>query len=61
MVGIATNHCVRATALDAVKAGFRAHVRLDYSVGVAPDTTTAAVDDFHQAGIAVSGEAPVPQ
>ncbi|MFD3658568.1 isochorismatase family protein [Streptomyces sp. NPDC058620] len=61
VVGIATDHCVRATALDAVKAGFRARVRLDYSVGVAPDTTSAAVDDFHRAGIAVSGETPVPQ
>ncbi|WP_443042721.1 isochorismatase family protein [Streptomyces sp. NBC_00344] len=55
VVGIATDHCVRATALDAVKAGFRARVRLDYSVRVAPDTTAAAVDDFRQAGIAVSG------
>jgi nicotinamidase/pyrazinamidase len=61
VVGIATDHCVRATALDAVKAGFRARVPLDYSVGVAPDTTAAAVDDFHQAGIAVSGEASLPQ
>ncbi|MGW6204831.1 isochorismatase family protein [Streptomyces poriferorum] len=61
VVGIATDHCVRATALDAVKAGFRAHVRLDYSVGVAPETTAAAVDDFHQAGIAVSGEVPLPK
>ncbi|MFF1481774.1 isochorismatase family protein [Streptomyces sp. NPDC058301] len=61
VVGIATDHCVRATALDAVKAGFRARVRLDYSVGVAPDTTAAAVDDFHQAGIAVSGKASQPQ
>ncbi|WP_405392728.1 isochorismatase family protein [Streptomyces sp. NBC_01102] len=59
VVGIATDHCVRATALDAVAAGFRARVRLDYSVGVAPDTTAAAVDDFRRAGIAVSGEAPV--
>ncbi|MFD3826830.1 isochorismatase family protein [Streptomyces sp. NPDC058625] len=61
VVGIATDHCVRATALDAVKAGFRVRVRLDYAVGVAPDTTAAAVDDFRRAGIAVSGEAPVPQ
>ncbi|MFF8506062.1 isochorismatase family protein [Streptomyces anulatus] len=61
VVGIATDHCVRATALDAVKAGFRAHVRLDYSVGVAPDTINATLDDFREAGIAVSGETPVPQ
>jgi nicotinamidase/pyrazinamidase len=58
VVGIATDHCVRATALDAVAAGFRARVRLDYSVGVAAHTTAAALDDFRQAGVAVSGEAP---
>ncbi|WP_405683856.1 isochorismatase family protein [Streptomyces sp. NBC_01387] len=61
VVGIATDHCVRATALDAVAAGFRARVRLDYSVGVAPHTTTAAVDDFRRAGIDVSGETPAPE
>ena len=61
MVGIATDHCVRATALDAVAAGFRARVRLDYSVGVAPHTTAAALNDFRKAGVAVSGSAPVPE
>lgn len=58
VVGIATDHCVRATALDAVAAGFRARVRLDYSVGVAPETTAAALEDFRRAGVAVSGDAP---
>ena len=58
VVGIATDHCVRATALDAVAAGFRARVRLDYAVGVAPDTIAAAVEDFRQAGVAVSGDVP---
>ncbi|MDK1347695.1 hypothetical protein QNO09_31315 [Streptomyces sp. 378] len=48
----------RSITLDAVKAGFRARVRLDYSVGVAPDTTSAALDDFRQAGVAVSDAAP---
>ncbi|WP_406351342.1 isochorismatase family protein [Streptomyces sp. NBC_01635] len=61
VVGIATDHCVRATALDAVAAGFRTRVRLDYSVGVAPHTTAAALDDFRRAGVAVSGEASVPE
>ena len=61
VVGIATDHCVRATALDAVAAGFRARVRLDYSVGVAPHTTAAALNDFRKAGVAVSGSAPVPE
>ncbi|MEU7082171.1 isochorismatase family protein [Streptomyces sp. NPDC046409] len=58
VVGIATDHCVRATALDAVKAGFRGRVLRDYSVGVAPDTTASALDDFRQAGVAVSGQTP---
>jgi nicotinamidase/pyrazinamidase len=61
VVGIATDHCVRATALDAVKAGFRARVLLDYSVGVAPDTTASTLEDFRQAGVTVSGQEPVSQ
>ncbi|WP_331758463.1 isochorismatase family protein [Streptomyces anulatus] len=61
VVGIATDHCVRATALDAVKAGFRARVLLDYSVGVAPETTASTLEDFRRAGVAVSGATPVPQ
>ncbi|MCX4451305.1 isochorismatase family protein [Streptomyces sp. NBC_01789] len=60
VVGIATDHCVRATALDAVKAGFKARVLLDYSVGVAPDTTASTLEDFRQ-GVTVSGQTPVPQ
>ncbi|CAM5617803.1 isochorismatase family protein [Streptomyces avidinii] len=61
VVGIATDHCVRATALDAVAAGFGTRVRLDYSVGVAPDTVASTLDDFRQAGIEVSGQAPAPR
>lgn len=60
VVGIAIDHCVRATALDAVAAGFNTRVRLDYSVGVASDTVASTLDDFRQAGIKTSGEAPVP-
>lgn len=59
VVGIATDRCVRATALDAVKAGFRARVLLDYSIGVAPDTTVSTLDDIRRAGVAVSGKTPV--
>ncbi|MEU2069682.1 hypothetical protein [Streptomyces anulatus] len=32
-----------------------------YSVDVAPDTINSTLDDFREAGIAVSGEAPAPQ
>ncbi len=43
VAGIATDHCVRATALDAVRAGFATRVLLDLCVGVAPATTEAAL------------------
>ena len=59
VVGIATDHCVRATALDAAAAGFRTRVRLDYSVGVAADTIASTLEDFRAAGIETSGQAPV--
>ncbi len=61
VVGIATDHCVRATALDAAAAGFRTRVRLDYTVGVASDTIASTLDDFRRAGIKVSGKAPAPR
>lgn len=49
--GIATDHCVRATALDAVAAGFETRVLLDLCVGVAPDTTGEAVAEMQAAGV----------
>ena len=36
VVGLATDHCVRATALDAKAAGFDTRVLLDHCAGVAP-------------------------
>jgi nicotinamidase/pyrazinamidase len=58
VVGIATDHCVRATALDAAKEGFRTRVLLDLTAGVAPATTSAAVTELRAAGVGLSG-APV--
>jgi nicotinamidase/pyrazinamidase len=58
IVGIATDHCVKATAMDGVRAGFVVQVLLDYTAGVALDTTRAAVDELRRAGVALSG-APV--
>ncbi|GGV85776.1 amidase [Streptomyces gelaticus] len=58
IVGIATDHCVKATAMDGVRAGFAVRVLLDYTAGVALDTTQAAVDELRRAGVALSG-APV--
>jgi nicotinamidase/pyrazinamidase len=51
VVGIATDHCVRATALDAAGAGFATRVLLDLCAGVAPDTTARALDELRDAGV----------
>ncbi|MEU2674955.1 isochorismatase family protein [Streptomyces sp. NPDC007164] len=56
VVGIATDHCVKATALDGVHAGFAVRVLLDYTAGVAADTTRTALDELNGAGVALSGE-----
>ncbi|MBH0776847.1 isochorismatase family protein [Nocardia bovistercoris] len=55
VVGIATDHCVRATALDASAAGFDTTVLLDLTAGVAPDSTAAALDLLRKAGVTLSG------
>lgn len=54
VVGLATDHCVRATALDAVKVGFETRVLLDHCAGVAPDTTEAALAEMRADGITVA-------
>ncbi len=51
VVGIATDHCVRATALDAKQHGFATRVLLGHCAGVAPDTTDAALEEMAGAGI----------
>lgn len=56
VVGIATDHCVKATALDGARAGFAVRVLLDYTAGVAADTTRTALDELRRAGVALSGE-----
>jgi nicotinamidase/pyrazinamidase len=53
--GIATDHCVRATALDAVKLGLSTRVLLDRTAGVAPGTTTAAIAELQAAGVELVG------
>jgi nicotinamidase/pyrazinamidase len=58
VVGIATDHCVRATALDSVAAGFATTVLLELTAGVAAITTEAALQEFRTASVATTG-APV--
>ncbi|MFE6229248.1 MULTISPECIES: isochorismatase family protein [unclassified Streptomyces] len=56
VVGIATDHCVRATALDAAREGFRTRVLLDLTAGVARETTDRALAELRAAGVELTGE-----
>ncbi|MEU3646354.1 isochorismatase family protein [Lentzea sp. NPDC034063] len=53
VVGIATDHCVRATALDAQRNGFRTTVLVDLTAAVSPTTRDAAVEELLAAGVGV--------
>lgn len=56
VVGIATDHCVRATALDAVREGFRTHVLLDLTAGVSADRTGRTLTELREAGVHLTGK-----
>jgi len=53
VVGIATDYCVRATALDAVRAGLSVRVLTGWVVGVARATSDAALTELADAGVTV--------
>ncbi|GAA3459425.1 isochorismatase family protein [Saccharothrix longispora] len=55
VVGIATDHCVRATAMDAAAAGFGTTVLLDLTAGVARPTVDSALARLGEAGVALRG------
>jgi len=54
--GMATDYCVRATALDAVKLGFRVIVLEALCRGITPDTALRALQEMREAGIVVMKE-----
>jgi nicotinamidase/pyrazinamidase len=60
VVGIATDHCVRATALDAATEGFATTVLLDLTAAVARPTTEAALASLAGAGVTLDGTPTVP-
>jgi nicotinamidase/pyrazinamidase len=51
IAGLATDHCVVATARDAVDAGFETRVLLDLTAGVLPHTTESAIREMRAAGV----------
>lgn len=56
VVGIATDHCVRATALDAAREGFATTVLLDLTAGVHPASVDKAREQMEGAGVRLVGE-----
>ncbi|MFH8370308.1 isochorismatase family protein [Streptomyces sp. NPDC018031] len=56
VVGIATDHCVRATALDAAREGFTTRVLLDLTAGVSAGTTERALEELRRSGVELSGK-----
>jgi nicotinamidase/pyrazinamidase len=52
--GIATDYCVRATALDAVGAGLATTVLLSLTAAVSPDRTDGTVEELTRAGVTVT-------
>ncbi|WP_030169550.1 isochorismatase family protein [Spirillospora albida] len=58
IVGIATDHCVRATAVDAVRAGLATTVLLDLTAGVSKATVDRALAELDAEGVRLTG-APV--
>jgi nicotinamidase/pyrazinamidase len=53
VAGIATDYCVRASALDAVGAGRHVRVLADLAAGVAADSSAAALVELEAAGVEI--------
>jgi nicotinamidase/pyrazinamidase len=57
VVGIATDHCVLASALDAKKLGLDVRVISSLTAGVSPETTESAIDSLIDSGVEVVASA----
>jgi nicotinamidase/pyrazinamidase len=57
VVGIATDYCVRATSIDAARAGFTTQVLLDLTAAVDPTTMAEAIRAMRAAGVTITGQA----
>ncbi|MBG6181733.1 isochorismatase family protein [Arthrobacter sp. CAN_A1] len=51
VVGLATDFCVRATALDAVAAGYTTTVLVRFTRGVDDDSSETALEELEEAGV----------
>jgi nicotinamidase/pyrazinamidase len=57
VVGIATDYCVRASALDANNSGLQVRVITSLTAGVSAASTEAAIDELVDAGVKVAATA----
>lgn len=55
VVGIATSYCVKSTALDAVKAGFRTRVLAPLTADIDAARTPATLDSLRRKGVKIAG------
>ena len=51
--GLATDYCVKSTALDAVKLGFNVVLIENACKGIAEDSTASALEEMEKAGVHV--------
>lgn len=57
VAGLATDYCVRASALDAIEHGLHVRVLTDLVAGVAPESSDAALAELAHAGAELVGAA----
>ena len=51
IVGLATDYCDKATALDAMKLGYEVRLLTSMCAGVSPETTRIAMDEMSSSGV----------
>ena len=52
--GLATDYCVKTTALQLARAGFTVILNLAACRGIAPDTVAAAIKEMQEQGIIIA-------
>ncbi len=60
VVGLATDYCVKATALDAVHLGYNTTLNLEFCAGVLPETTETAIAEMQTSGVNIKRPSVFP-
>lgn len=53
VVGIAYDYCVKATAMDLAKAGFKVNVIKDFTASVHPENDESVTEELEQSGVTI--------